>query len=107
MLLQASAEGDLSSTEASKKADEEYLAKLTNECTSKAGEWEERQKSAADELAALEKGSEILTAKFGFIQMSVTVADAEQREMKVVDVVRNCKRFRGRFDDRKCLLGLL
>jgi len=67
----AKAEGDLEATSASKKADEEYLSKLTGECTAKAGEWEERQKSAADEMAALAKGSEILTAKFSFVQTSV------------------------------------
>jgi len=33
---QGKAQGDLSSTEASKKADEEYLSKLTTECKSKA-----------------------------------------------------------------------
>jgi len=69
------AQGDLSGTEAAKKADEEYVAKLNGECSSKASEWGERQSSAKSEMEALNKGSEILSAKFGaFVQTSVAVA---------------------------------
>jgi len=68
------AEGDLSSTEAAKTADEEYLSKLTGECSAKASEWSERQSSAKAEMEALAKGSEILTAKFGsFAQVAMKV----------------------------------
>jgi chromosome segregation ATPase len=67
----AKAQGDLSSTEAAKAADEQYLAKLNAECANKASEWSERQKSASAEMAALAKGKEILSAKFGFAQISV------------------------------------
>jgi chromosome segregation ATPase len=69
------AQGDLSSTEAAKKADEEYVSKLTAECDAKASEWSERQASARSEIEALNKGSEILTAKFGgsFAQVSMSV----------------------------------
>jgi hypothetical protein len=52
------AEGDLSATSAQKAADEKFLANLTEECSSKAQEWDERKKSATDELAALNKGKE-------------------------------------------------
>jgi chromosome segregation ATPase len=69
------AQGDLASTGAAKKADEEYVAKLTGECNAKASEWGERQSSAKSEMEALNKGSEILSAKFGaFVQTSVAVA---------------------------------
>jgi len=69
------AQGDLSSTQAAKKADEEYLSQLTGECSAKASEWSERQVSAKAEMDALAKGSEILSAKFGaFVQTSVAVA---------------------------------
>jgi len=67
----AKAQGDLASTDAAKAADETYLAKLQSECASKAQEWDERQKSAQAEMAALAKGHEILSAKFGFAQLSV------------------------------------
>jgi chromosome segregation ATPase len=61
----------LATTEAAKAADETYVAKLKAECSSKASEWDERQKSAQAEMAALAKGKEILSAKFGFIQTAV------------------------------------
>jgi len=70
----AKAQGDLATTEAAKAADEKYVTKLKAECASKASEWEERQKSASDEMAALAKGKEILSAKFGFIQTAVKKA---------------------------------
>merc|ERR1719232_1691942 len=71
----AKAEGDLATTQASKKADEEYVSKLSSECSAKAAEWDERQKSAKDEVAALNKAGEILSAKFGaqFAQMGVSI----------------------------------
>merc|ERR1719263_1548892 len=69
------AQGDLSGTEAAKKADEDYVAKLSGECSAKASEWSERQSSAKSEMDALAKGSEILSAKFGaFVQTSGAVA---------------------------------
>lgn len=76
------AEGDLSTTSASKKADEEYVSKLVSECKNKAAEWEERQKAAKDEMEALNKGSEILTAKFGFVQIKtgLTLKKSVQRD---------------------------
>jgi hypothetical protein len=65
------AEGDLSKTEAVKNADEEYVKNLVQECNQKAAEWSERQNAANAEMAALAKGSEILTAKFSFAQVKV------------------------------------
>lgn len=76
----AKAQGDLSNTEAAKKADQDYVAKLTLECNNKASEWAERQKSAQAEMAALAKGHEILAAKFGFAQVArstVTVRNSD------------------------------
>jgi len=74
----AKAQGDLADTEAAKAADETYVSKLSTECSAKASEWDERQKSAADELAALAKGAEILKAKFApeFIQKATVVKAA-------------------------------
>merc|ERR1712124_50711 len=59
------AQGDLQTTTESKKADEEYLSKLITECKSKSAEWEERQKSATEEMKALEQGLAVLQGKFG------------------------------------------
>jgi hypothetical protein len=58
----AKAEEDLSKTEDSKAADEAYKGKMTQECQAKASEWEARQKSAAGEMEAIAKASEILSS---------------------------------------------
>merc|ERR1719194_107219 len=54
------AEGKLVETKKSKAADEEYASTLKTECESKASEWEARQKSAAEEIGAIEKAKTIL-----------------------------------------------
>merc|ERR1719218_390437 len=47
-------------TTKSKAADEEYAGTLKTECEAKASEWEARQKSAAEEMGAIEKAKTIL-----------------------------------------------
>lgn len=70
----AQAQEDLAKTEASKAADEKYRAKMQSECQAKAQEWEARQKSGADEIAALEKAKEILSSGVkAFVQTATTV----------------------------------
>merc|ERR1711924_474050 len=54
------ASGKLVETEKSKAADEEYAGTLKTECESKASAWEARQKSAAEEMGAIEKAKTIL-----------------------------------------------
>merc|ERR1719197_511735 len=54
------ASGKLVETEKSKAADEEYASTLKTECEAKASEWEARQKSAAEEMGAIEKAKQIL-----------------------------------------------
>merc|ERR1719156_391056 len=56
----STASGKLVETEKSKAADEEYAGTLKTECESKASEWEARQKSAAEEMGAIEKAKTIL-----------------------------------------------
>jgi hypothetical protein len=68
------AEGDadkkLVETTKSKAADEEYASTLKTECESKAAEWEARQKSATEEMGAIEKAKEILVGGVkAFVQM--------------------------------------
>merc|ERR1719169_140759 len=54
------ASGKLVETQKSKAADEEYAGTLKTECEAKASEWEARQKSAAEEMGAIEKAKQIL-----------------------------------------------
>merc|ERR1719160_1430179 len=58
----ATASGKLVETEKSKAADEEYAGTLKTECESKASEWEARQKSATEEMGAIEKAKDILVS---------------------------------------------
>merc|ERR1719191_2436216 len=69
---QAAAEAStkLVETEKAKAADEEYAGTLKTECESKAAEWEARQKSATEEMGAIEKAKEILVGGVkAFVQM--------------------------------------
>merc|ERR1719171_1089751 len=59
---QSKAEGELAETSKTKAADEEFAATLKGECETKATEWAERQKSATEEMAVIEKAKEILTS---------------------------------------------
>merc|ERR1719197_375316 len=54
------ASGKLVETTKSKAADESYAGTLKTECEAKAAEWEARQKSAAEEMGAIEKAKQIL-----------------------------------------------
>merc|ERR1719182_897470 len=65
------ASGKLVETQKSKAADEEYAGTLKTECEAKASEWEARQKSAAEEMAAVEKAKQILVDGVkAFVQVS-------------------------------------
>merc|ERR1719428_964368 len=55
------ASGELTETEKTKAADEEYVTTLKQECQSKAVEYEETMKSGKAETAAIEKASTILS----------------------------------------------
>merc|ERR1719160_68326 len=54
------AKGELGETEKTKAADTAYLATLTQECTETAAAWADRQESAAEEMAVIEKAKSIL-----------------------------------------------
>merc|ERR1719387_1136871 len=58
----SSAKADSVETEKSKEADEEYSASLKTECEQTAVAWEERQKSAKEEMGAIDKAKEILVS---------------------------------------------
>merc|ERR1719420_254464 len=59
----AEAEGELAEAEKTKAADMKYLEVLLTECESASAAWDERQKSAADEQAAIGKAQEILATR--------------------------------------------
>merc|ERR1719409_2331851 len=58
----ADAQTKLVETQKSKAADEEYAGTLKTECERKATQWAERQKSASEEMGAIEKAKEILVS---------------------------------------------
>merc|ERR1719453_411295 len=58
----ASATEDLSATEKSVSSDTDYLTNLRQSCSAKQAEWEARQKSAGEEVAAIDKAKEILSS---------------------------------------------
>jgi len=67
---EADASAKLVETAKSKAADEEYASTLKTECESKAAEWEARQKSATEEMGAIEKAKDILVGGVkAFVQM--------------------------------------
>merc|ERR1719311_1319211 len=55
------AKGDLGETEASKAADEKYLAELKHDCEEATANWAARQASASAEMEAINKAIEILS----------------------------------------------
>merc|ERR1719453_1567483 len=60
-------------TKKSKAADEEYAGTLKTECEAKAAEWDQRQKSAKEEMGAIEKAKEILVSGVkAFVQVKVS-----------------------------------
>merc|ERR1719335_10374 len=94
------ASGKLVETKKSKAADEEYAGTLKTECEAKAAEWEARQKSAAEEMGAIEKAKTILVdGVTAFVQVSSKTrrwnpdddeesdADSAKRE-KVVGILK-------------------
>merc|ERR1719359_1023527 len=82
---------ELEETKKSKVADEAYLADLKMDCAAKAKEWEERQKSVAEELSAIAKAKEILSSGgkvFLQVRRSVDDVDTAKRQ-RVVTILRN------------------
>jgi len=72
--MKSEAEKKLVDTQASKAADEEYAGTLKTECESKAAEWEARQKSATEEMGAIDKAKDILVGGVkAFVQTGATL----------------------------------
>merc|ERR1719409_141031 len=74
------AKGELTETEKTKAADTEYLATLTQECSSTAAAWADRQKSASEEMAVIEKAKSILAERVKvFVQVKGKIATAAKK----------------------------
>merc|ERR1719197_1012134 len=77
---------ELATTEKTLAADEAYLAELKASCAKKAEEWEQRQKQAGEEMAAIAKAKEILAEGVkAFLQVKSTLKST----LKDDDIVRN------------------
>merc|ERR1719421_1962834 len=88
----ASAEAELTATQASVDSDTKFLADLKQSCGAKAAEWAARQKSAGEEIGAIEKAKEILSSGVKvFLQVtakSATKQDDTKRD-RVADIMRS------------------
>merc|ERR1719389_1038891 len=72
---EGAAKGELTATSKAKAADEEYASTLKTDCETKATEWAERQKSATEEMAVIEKAKDILTSGVSaFVQVNINNA---------------------------------
>merc|ERR1719316_533370 len=99
---QATAEGDLAETSKTKAADEEYSANLKTECEETASAWAERQKSAKEEMGAIDKAKEILVSGVtAFSQVAVRtrhesdwMADSESEDATAEVRAKLSKKFR-------------
>jgi len=77
------AEEDLATAKKSKATDSEYLADLKQSCSLKATEWAERQKSAGEEVAVIEKAKEILSSGVKvFLQVGTGAANKKDEAVK-------------------------
>merc|ERR1719321_320747 len=77
------AEAELVKTQETKAAAEKYLAEVSAECDKASQDWEERQKGAKDEQAAINKAKEILAARVNvFVQAKLHLRDPHQQSAR-------------------------
>merc|ERR1719460_2022557 len=90
------AEGDLAEATKSKATDTAYLKDLKQSCSLKATEWAERQKSAGEEMAVIEKAKEILSSGVKvFLQVGTGAANKKDEAVKrdqIATIVRTLAR---------------
>jgi chromosome segregation ATPase len=76
------AKGELEETTKTKAADSAYLETLKQECSSTAAAWEERQKSAKEEMAVIEKAKSILSDRVKvFVQVAGKTGVAAKKDV--------------------------
>jgi hypothetical protein len=77
------AEAENVKTLETKAAAEKYLAEVSAECDKASVDWDERQKGAKDEMAAINKAKEILAARVNvFVQAKLHLRDPHQQTSK-------------------------
>merc|ERR1719181_816582 len=87
--LQHAAEEDLAETTKSLAADKEYLSELEVSCAAAVKEFDERQKQAAEEMAAVDKAKEILESGVKvFLQVSPKEATRNAARQRVSTLLR-------------------
>jgi chromosome segregation ATPase len=87
---QHAAEEDLAETTKSLAADKEYLSELGVSCSAAEKEFAERQKQAAEEMAAVDKAKEILESGVKvFLQVSPKEATRNAARQRVSNLLRN------------------
>merc|ERR1719201_1946312 len=87
---QHAAEEDLAETTKSLAADKEYLSELEVSCAAAVKEFDERQKQAVDEMAAVEKAKEILESGVKvFLQVSPQERTRNAARQRVSTLLRN------------------
>jgi len=80
----AKAEDELGEVKASKAADEKTLAAVTQECNDGAAAWDNRQKEAKAEMAAIDKAKEILASRVTvLLQVSAPVGQSLKAQVKI------------------------
>merc|ERR1719428_70041 len=80
------AKGELGETKKTKAADTAYLATLTQECSETHAAWEGRQKSAAEEMAVIEKAKNILAERVKvFVQVNGNTAARTKKDINDID----------------------
>jgi hypothetical protein len=78
-----------------KKADEEYLASVTGECSEKAAAWATRQEDANAEMTAIQQAKEILSEKVVVLMQTgarTRRASEDDRRDRVVSLLRGLGR---------------
>jgi len=90
------AAADLEETKKSKATDEAYLEDLKVDCSTKVKEWDERQKTVAEELGAIAKAKEILSEGVKVFLQERSSNDAAKRE-SVTKILRDLAKNSGSF----------
>eukprot|EP00746_Dinoflagellata_sp_MGD_P094615 gnl/MRDRNA2_/MRDRNA2_37676_c0_seq1.p1 gnl/MRDRNA2_/MRDRNA2_37676_c0~~gnl/MRDRNA2_/MRDRNA2_37676_c0_seq1.p1 ORF type:complete len:741 (+),score=249.66 gnl/MRDRNA2_/MRDRNA2_37676_c0_seq1:87-2309(+) len=78
--------GEIAQVAETKKADEEYLEKLVNECTVSSHAWDVRQAEAKAEMAAISKAKEILASRVTVLVQKVETTKRVNAEDSPVDL---------------------
>jgi len=82
------AEAGLTETQATLKADAEYLEQLKQSCATKASQWSNRQKNAGEETAAIEKAKGILSDGVKVLLQTSSKTEVDGARAEVVGILK-------------------